>query len=134
MTPEDQIKLYANWTDDCQGKKDYDGPIIEISTRYWPRGGGFHVFDRDSPSLGMQGNESRPEIKPSANCSLIICCGPKEDGDGGGDSLTLIEQEFEGETFEEVAAQVEAFAQAQTDRVVSLLKREYSSTAESEQP
>lgn len=26
----------ARWSDDCQGKKDYDGRLISISTRYWP--------------------------------------------------------------------------------------------------
>jgi len=30
------MKPCAEWTDDCQGKKDYDGPIITIATRYWP--------------------------------------------------------------------------------------------------
>lgn len=24
------------WTDDCQGKKDYDGPLLSVSSRYWP--------------------------------------------------------------------------------------------------
>ena len=24
------------WTQDCMGKQDYDGPIVHVSTRYWP--------------------------------------------------------------------------------------------------
>ena len=36
------MQPYAMWTDDCQGKKDYDGNMVSISTRYWPgpSGGG----------------------------------------------------------------------------------------------
>lgn len=24
------------WTDDCQGKKDYDGSLVRVTSRYWP--------------------------------------------------------------------------------------------------
>lgn len=117
-TAEQQFKLDAKWTDDCQGKKDYDGEILSISTRYWPRGGGFHVFDRDNPKRGFQGNEARPQIRPSAQSQLVIY--HAESG-----YLTLVEQEFEAETQEEVQAQVEAWAQAQMDRAVAALQREF---------
>lgn len=30
------------WRHDCQGKQDYDGRIVEVSTRYWPPN-----YDRD---------------------------------------------------------------------------------------
>lgn len=26
----------AAWTDDCQGKKNFDLNIVQLSTRYWP--------------------------------------------------------------------------------------------------
>ena len=26
------------WYDDCQGKKDYDGAIMQVFTRFWPGG------------------------------------------------------------------------------------------------
>jgi hypothetical protein len=126
MPVSDNLKLYARWTDDCQGKKDYDGPIISISTRYWPRGGGFHLFNSDHPQDGFQGNETRPEVKPSATCSLVIRHGEREDGGGGGDWIKLISKEFEGDTFESIKLEVEAFAQAQMDRVVEILKGEYA--------
>jgi hypothetical protein len=32
------------WRNDCQGKKDYDGRIVHVSSRYWPRGGGYFTF------------------------------------------------------------------------------------------
>ena len=43
------MNVPAKWTDDCQGKKDYDGKILCLSTRYWPRGGGVTVH---APSEG----------------------------------------------------------------------------------
>lgn len=32
----ESFKPAAAWTDDCQGKKDYDGRLIDISCRYYP--------------------------------------------------------------------------------------------------
>lgn len=115
MSESGDFKIDAQWTDDCQGKKDYDGEIVGISTRYWPRGGGFSVFDRDSPALGMQGNEARPAIKPSAKSSLVI-------RHGVGDYLDLASMEFTAETEEEVKAAVEEWAQLQMDKVVQALR------------
>lgn len=43
------MKIDAKWTPDCQGKKDYDGQILSISTRYWPSGGGFATFSYTEP-------------------------------------------------------------------------------------
>lgn len=116
------MKLVAEWTDDCQGKKDYDGDILSISTRYWPRGGGFHVFDRLRPELGMQDNETRPEIKPSATSSLVIGF---RDEDGCEDTFELASAEFEADTFEEIAPQVRDWAQTQMDRAVTVLRAEF---------
>ena len=59
--PEPRLLLSAKWTNDCQGKKDYDGPILEVSTRYWPRGGGFFVV-RYTPS----GVTVEPDATPTA--------------------------------------------------------------------
>jgi hypothetical protein len=94
-------KLSAKWTDDCQGKKDYDGDIISISTRYWPA--------KDYRLIG--GNL----VKPSANCSLILRHG--ED-----DYFELISKDFEADTFEEIKVLVEKWAQEQMDRIVDLLR------------
>lgn len=123
-TAEQRLKLDARWTDDCQGKKDYDGEILSISTRYWPRGGGFQTFDSRKPELGLQGNDARPDVKPSANSSLMV---RYKDPDGGdlGDDLTLAEMYFEADTEQEVKAQVEAWAQVQMDRAVAVLRKEF---------
>jgi hypothetical protein len=121
------MKLNAEWKDDCQGKRDFDGQVLSISTRYWPRGGGFHVLDRSRPELGMQGNETRPEIRPSATSSLCIWF---LDEDGSEDTLDLARAEFEGETFEEIAPQVEAWAQEQMNKAVAVLRAAFGGERE----
>lgn len=121
-TAEEQLKLRARWTDDCQGKKDYDGPVVSISTRYWPRGGSVLVFDRSRPELGLHKLE-RPDVKPSAHSSLVI---DFADSDGDADYLKLVEKEFEAETQEEVQALVETWAQGQMDRAVAVLRQEFA--------
>jgi hypothetical protein len=115
------LRLQAEWTDDCQGKKDYDGDILSISTRYWPRGGGFFVLRNAGDGVAFEENDARPYIKPSATSSLMLTYHK----DGGGDYVDLTEQSFEGETFEEVAAQVEVWAQEQMDRAVRALRAEF---------
>lgn len=109
------MKLQAKWTDDCQGKKDYDGPIIEISSRYWPRGGGFHVSHGGS----WEGNETRPHILPCARASLII-------RHGESDYAVLTHSGYiECETEEEVKEKVEKWAQEKMDEVVAALIKIY---------
>ena len=68
--------------------------------------------------MKIEGDDARPEIKPSATCSLIVRYGDD-------DSADLAEKDFEGETFKEVKAQVEPGAQAQMDRAVAALRREF---------
>lgn len=90
-------KRITEWTDDCQGKKNYDGPLIRVSSRYWPRGGGFHLL------VGRNFVESgkiRPDIKPSAESSIMLA-----------DETTIFEKKFEAETEEEVKAQVETWVE-----------------------
>jgi hypothetical protein len=116
-----ELKLAAEWTNDCQGKKDYDGDIVGISTRYWPRGGGFNLYRKLESGLFIE--EPRDDsIKPSAGASLVIWYGLP---DCDRDDIVLASEKFEGETFEEVARQVESWAQEQMNRVVSILLREF---------
>jgi hypothetical protein len=104
-------ELRAEWTDDCQGKKDFDGEIVTLSTRYWPRGGGFDLMVRDaSGKLQTEYNDSRPEIKPSAKSSILL------------DGECVTSEEFDGETFEDVAAQVEAWAKEQHAKIVAAIE------------
>lgn len=94
------MKLNAEWTDDCQGKKDYDGDILAISTRYWP------------------GNRQANGFV-SAKSSLII-------RHGKDDYAILTSKEFEAGTFEELAPQVELWAQEQMDKAVAVLKAAFA--------
>ena len=113
------MKPTAKWTDDCQGKKDYDGSLIDISTRYWPRGGGFSVLTAERQWLG---NEARPDVRPSASASLLL----RYIDDGGDeDYIDLVEQSFEAETQEEVQRAVEAWVQAKFDEVSTLLREHF---------
>lgn len=110
-----QIPLAAGWTPDCQGKQDYDGKILSVSTRYWPRGGGYFVVENfPGQPVKIEGNEARPEQKPSAHSSLII-------NEQGGNYYELVEKSFEAETEQEVKTQVEKWAQEQMDKAVKVL-------------
>jgi hypothetical protein len=116
-------RLDATWTDDAQGKKDYDGDILSISTRYWPRGGGFLLVEYTPTGVTFQEDAARPEVPPSATSSLILRC------EGYPGYLTLTSVDFTGETFADVARQVEVWAQAQMDRVVELLPQAFPAGA-----
>lgn len=107
------LKLAAKWTDDCQGKKDYDGAIIGISTRYWPRGGGFHILQNNYNGTPIFELSTDPAIKPSAHSSLVIW-----HGEPHGDYTDLANFSIDGNSFEEIALKIEAWAQAQMDFVV----------------
>jgi len=50
------------WTNDCQGKKDFDGPIVTLSSRYWPSGGGFSMLDTGTgwPANGYRARSEWP--------------------------------------------------------------------------
>lgn len=113
--------IAAKWTNDCQGKKDFDGSILRISTRYWPRGGGFTLLQN---GRALE-NNTRPEIRPSATSTIVLCYGEPQEGEPDGQYLELAEKEFEGETFEEVAGQVEAWAAEQYERVAVAIARLY---------
>lgn len=117
------MKLDAEWTDDCQGKKDYDGNILSISTRYWPRGGGFMMTTNvPGKPIKIEDNDARPEIKPSAHSALILWT-------GDGDSVELTDRHFEADTEEEVKREVEAWAEAVYGDATALLLKAYQKEA-----
>lgn len=121
-----ELKLYAEWTDDCQGKKDYDGPIISVSTRYWPgpTSGGFMEVNNEA---GKVTSKTVPYGRmPTATSAIIIRYGKKEPGDGGGDYRDLITKDFEGETESDVKNLVEEWAQEQMDKIVQVLTTVFS--------
>ena len=92
------MKLDARWTDDCQGKKNYDAPIVTIDSRYYPGGG-----------------ESE---KHGGYSSLIL-------RHTDGNEIELTTCEFEGDTEEKVKALVEDWAQKRFDEIVEMLKSNY---------
>jgi len=123
------LKFAALWRQDCQGKKDYDGFVLSISSRYWPGGGGFHVLTND----GIHGPKfelsTDPSIKPSAHSALCLRYGPldadEEDHLYAGNYLEIASKEFTGDSFEDVSSQVEHWAQRQMDKVVRALSTEF---------
>lgn len=121
---ETTLKVPAKWTDDCQGKKDFDGDLVTLSTRYWPRGGGFTILLHDGRAgvTEFQENDTRPEIRPSAHSSIYIGSRANEYYD---ESEQLIEAEFAADTQEEVQRQVEEWAAQQFARIADALRREF---------
>ena len=100
------MKLNITWKNDCQGKKNYDGKLVTITTHYWP--GPYAVFD-----LGLH------EIygaRPSAKSTiwLVDCFGEE-----------LATKDFEGESFDDVDEQVKSWGQQQMDRIATALRAEF---------
>jgi hypothetical protein len=120
----------TKWTPDCQGKWDYDGRVVVVSTRYWPRCGGFHILNTAEMEKGLHPSTDST-IKPSADAAIHL-----EYGDGADDNglnaayITLIQKEFEGETEAEVKAQVEVWVKEQFDAIAKLLLEHYKSAVE----
>jgi hypothetical protein len=110
---------FPKWTPDCSGKWDYDYDLVRLSSRYWPQGGGFFIWDSSKGTF--EGNEIRPEIKPSAMSSIVIS-NPHDDGF---DDIA-ISCNFIGDTEQEVKTQVEIWAKGMMERVYSAIKKEFS--------
>lgn len=91
----------ARWTDDCSGKKSYDGRLLSIDTRYWP------------------GSKS-PDGRPSAKASIIINHG-EPDEDGYGDYTVWRSIGISGDTEAEVKAAVEAWVRETMQLVMDLV-------------
>ena len=111
----DYYKPDVKWTDDCQGKKNYDGPLVSACCRYWPS----HQEQLDGKHwneiTGANELVIRPyeeDGKPSAIASIIV----NLEGEGG-NYLTLCEQEFKADTQEEVKRLVEEWVQKRFDQV-----------------
>ena len=114
------MAIAAHWTVDCMGKLDFDGPILIIRSRYWPRGGSHLEINTFSPDLMRDGSHpSRQDIKPSAHSEIIIR-DREEDHD-----QTIVEEDFEAETEVEVKNQLEAWANEQRDRIIRAIVREF---------
>lgn len=117
------MQLDADWEEDCCGKKDYDSPLISLSSRFWPKGGSF--FEVNTATNEIKTGEDRPWIKPSAKSSLLLYY---KDSKGISDYKILVSKEFEAETEEEVKQQVEAWAAEQYSKLVELALTHYADT------
>lgn len=116
------MKTTAKLTDDCCGKKDFDGEMLSVSSRYWPKGGSALAFDTSNPSAGLHHYDDGSAC--SAN-SKILFHYKKENGDQdyvvvaeSGDYIT-------GDSLEEVQAKIESWVQKTTDRIFRALTKEF---------
>lgn len=113
------MKPSAAWTDDCQGKKDYDGELLSISTRYWPGsreqadGGHWNAIEGGH----FVTRPYRSDGKPHASAKILLMHGDQDMGD----YVVWRAQEFVADTPEEVKALVEEWVQARFDEVRQLL-------------
>lgn len=117
----------VGWSDDCQGKKDYDGKLLVVSTRYWPAGGGFHIYDTGHPEKGLHpSNNGQP---PSAHSSIILRCRETDHPayDDCYDGIILADKDFEALTQAEVQAQVEKWVAEQFNKAARLLLEAFKS-------
>lgn len=105
------MQLEAEWTQDCCGKQDYDANLVQLSTRFWPRGGGYLMLDTGTGVI--EGNEARPAERPSAKAEILF------------QGKTIAEVDIEGETEEEVKARVEAWARLQFNRLFVALMLQF---------
>ena len=116
----EDLAPYAMWSDDCQGKKDYDGRLISISTRYWPGpdGGGTMTYDTRTGVIGSMPYGQRP----SAHALILLMLGPQEsENDGGGEYLVWRDAEFNGDTEAGVKSQVETWVTERMRELVELM-------------
>jgi hypothetical protein len=118
---------FARWTDDCSGKKDFDGPIISVFTRYWPAGGSGMVYDTAHPELGLHPeNNGAPA---SAHSEIVLryytAEGYANPEDDQGEYETLVEKEFKGGSGAEVRAQVVAWVHQQLIQIHLVLLSHY---------
>jgi len=114
----ESLEPCAAWTPDCQGKQDYDGRVISISTRYWPgpSGGGSMVFDTATGAFSTVPYGARP----SAKAAIVLNHG-EPDQYGYGDSVELASQDFEAETEGEVKRLVEEWVREKVRAIAAAL-------------
>lgn len=110
----------TEWRNDCQGKKDYDAPILEITSRYWPGeqdGEGRMAIDvedgtvyRNVPYGGEASAVSELEVLYASTEGMSV------------ERLTLARKEFQHYDGEVVRREVERWAQEQMDKAVAALR------------
>lgn len=114
------LRNASQWTSDCQGKMDFDGFAVLISSRYWP--GPITVYNTAEPEKGLHEIPGGP---PSARAELSINHGEPTQ-EGYGIDFVLVERRFEGATESDVKRQVEEWVQQQFERLTMALRREFN--------
>ena len=110
------------WTDDCQGKKDYDGRLVSISCRYWPGPAGMEAFNTVSHHGGDVSFSNTPYGKrPSANASIILNFGTPLGPDDFDDYSKWREKDFEADSEAVVKMLVENWVKEQMADLAMLL-------------
>jgi len=120
---ETTVRVPAKWTPDCQGKWDFDGSLVTLSTRYWPRGGGFHVMGPQTGGDFVPSSDIMPDVKPSAHATIYLGDVADEYYD---DKVKLAEIEVEADTEAEVKARVEEWVAEQYERIGIALRTLFS--------
>lgn len=106
------------WVPDCHGKQDYDGTLVSLSCRMYPRGGGF--IQVDTKTGEVEENSDRPDIPPEAEASILLgdpFQGPYE---------TLAYVYFQCETEEEVKAKVEEWSASMIAKVEAAVRQAFA--------
>jgi len=119
-----RIKPCAIWSDDCQGKKDYDGRLISISTRYWPPAGqgGSMMVSNQGGEMKISEVPYRCDGRASAHAAIVLNFDAPDEPGGFGESADLVEADFVGDTEDDVKRQVEAWVVEQANRILMLLR------------
>lgn len=107
------MKPAAKWTPDCQGKQDFDGPLLSISTRFYPGPGGGGAMLYDSRTGVTKTVPYGPE--PSAVASILFEYGEE------GDYHVWRQQKFSALTEDQVKAEVEGWVAAQMADLAKIL-------------
>jgi len=119
-----QMLPCARWKDDCQGKKNYDGPLLSISCRYYPtakeQAEGSH-WNYISGNGELEAHLYEADGKASAIASIILEDGPLDENDTPSGYRTWRESEFVGDSCAEVKTLVEQWVQQQFDEIRTLL-------------
>src|SRR5262245_49124164 len=81
------FEVTATWKEECGGKADYDGPIIDVSSRFWPAW-------------------KSSDNKPFAKSTIRLLCGYEPGDQTYQEAIELAVKEFRGDTEQEVKVAV----------------------------
>jgi hypothetical protein len=105
-------KFKMTWTPDCQGKEDFDGAMVFLSTRIYPRGGSSDIWEiRDGVVVDHSKTDDprRQGIKPSGYAHIVVFG-------------VNYERSFEAETTEQLKKDIEAWYSQYIERAQNLLR------------